>query len=78
METDEALDRIPAKFVAPDQGGMRCDDARCSALAGSVGVGTSCLVYDVRPDVCRACVPGDYACQTARAAWGLSELRPAE
>jgi hypothetical protein len=28
-------------------------------------------VYAVRPEVCRACVPGDYACQTARRGFGL-------
>lgn len=28
-------------------------------------------VYEVRPDVCRACVPGDDACETARAKFGF-------
>ena len=71
METDEALDRIPAQFVAADQRGMRCNDTRCSALQGRVGVETSCLVYDVRPDVCRSCSPGDHECRIARSALGL-------
>lgn len=71
MESDEALDMIPLQFVSADQRGMRCEDERCSALSGRVGVGTACLVYEVRPDVCRACLPGDYACKTARAAHGL-------
>ncbi|MGF9564961.1 YkgJ family cysteine cluster protein [Neorhizobium sp. JUb45] len=70
-ESDEALDLIPLQFVAADQRGMRCEDSRCSALTGRVGVSTSCGVYDVRPDVCRECSPGDYACKTARAAFGI-------
>ncbi|NLS07178.1 YkgJ family cysteine cluster protein [Rhizobium sp. P32RR-XVIII] len=71
-ETDETLERVPAHFVAADQRGMRCDGSRCLALLGRVGAQTSCLVYEVRPDVCRACVPGDHACITARNAFGLS------
>ena len=39
---------------------------RCAALVGDVGIATSCAVYAVRPDVCRACVPGDDACAMAR------------
>jgi len=70
-ETDEALDLVPPQFVAADQRGMRCEDQRCSALAGRVGESTSCLVYEVRPDVCRACAPGDPECRTARWAFGL-------
>jgi Fe-S-cluster containining protein len=71
MESDEALDLIPARYVAADERGMRCEDNRCSALSGRIGVNTSCMVYDVRPDVCRACLPGDHACLTARAAHGI-------
>ncbi|MGI2034534.1 YkgJ family cysteine cluster protein [Rhizobium panacihumi] len=71
METDEALDKVPAQFVAADQRGMRCEDNRCSALSGKVGESTSCMVYDVRPDVCRACLPGDDECLIARAAFGM-------
>nr|WP_246690828.1 YkgJ family cysteine cluster protein [Neorhizobium alkalisoli] len=71
METDEALDLLPAKYVADDQRGMRCDGERCSALSGRIGEGTSCLVYEVRPDVCRACLPGDPECRMARAAFGI-------
>ena len=50
---------------------MRCYGDRCSALLGEVGVLTTCAVYDVRPDVCRACAPGDEACTLARQAFGL-------
>ncbi len=71
METDEALDLIPPQFVAADQRGMRCEGERCSALSGRIGVSTSCTIYDVRPDVCRACLPGDSECRTARWAFGL-------
>ncbi|MGE7371274.1 YkgJ family cysteine cluster protein [Neorhizobium sp. NPDC001467] len=71
LETDEALERIPEQFVAPNGSGMRCEGERCSALAGQVGVGASCTIYAVRPDVCRACMPGDDECRIARAAFGL-------
>ena len=74
MEDDAALARIPAKFVAADQSGMRCDGNRCSALSGEVGAATTCSIYDVRPDVCRACEPGDEACNMARRHFGLSAL----
>jgi uncharacterized protein len=66
LEDDAALDRIPHAFVDDRQGGMRCDGDRCAALVGEVGVATSCAVYTLRPDVCRACMPGDDACQMAR------------
>lgn len=71
MESDEALDKIPEQYVAADQSGMRCEDNRCSALSGRIGESTKCLVYEVRPDVCRACLPGDYECGLARAAFGM-------
>jgi hypothetical protein len=32
----------------------------------------------VRPDVCRACLPGDEACTLARRRFGLAEITPAE
>ncbi len=71
-EEDEQLDRIPEKFVAADLSGMRCDGVRCSALVGEVGKHTACGIYELRPDVCRACMPGDDACLMARAAHGLA------
>ncbi|MDP9838367.1 Fe-S-cluster containining protein [Neorhizobium huautlense] len=74
LETDEALDRIPEKLVAADGRGMRCEGERCSALSGQVGVGASCTIYEVRPDVCRACNPGDDECRMARAAFGLDSV----
>jgi uncharacterized protein len=53
---------------------MRCHGNRCAALEGVVGVSTSCAIYAVRPDVCRACLPGDDACRRARARFGLGSL----
>lgn len=73
-EEDSDLDRIPGLLVAVDLSGMRCDGNRCSALVGEVGVATACTVYDARPHVCRACVPGDEACGMARSRFGLSKL----
>lgn len=66
LEDDVDLDRIPPAFVDDVHGRMRCHGDRCAALIGEVGVSTSCAVYAVRPDVCRACQPGDHACLTAR------------
>lgn len=73
-EDDADLDRIPVAFVADDQTGMRCRGDRCSALVGAVGASTSCAVYAVRPDVCRACEPGDDACRMARERFGMPPL----
>ncbi len=70
-EADADLDIIPEKFVAADLSGMRCDGARCSALVGRVGTATSCAVYTLRPEVCRACVPGGDDCLMARRGHGL-------
>lgn len=69
LEDDAAIARIPADFVLP--GGMKCDGDRCCALQGEVGKSTSCGVYEVRPEVCRDCLPGDDACLMARKRFGL-------
>jgi Fe-S-cluster containining protein len=53
---------------------MRCVGNRCSALLGEVGVAATCSIYETRPDVCRACQPGDEECNTARRHYGMSEL----
>jgi uncharacterized protein len=66
LETDADIALIPEEFVDATSSGMRCDGNRCSALLGEVGVSTACSVYSRRPDVCRACEPGDDACQIAR------------
>ncbi len=72
LEDDAAIARIPEAFVA--RSGMRCDGDRCSALRGKIGEATACAVYDVRPDVCRACQPGDEDCNMARRRHGLPPL----
>lgn len=70
-ESDEALALIPPALVADNGSGMRCEGERCSALMGVVGTAVGCAIYAIRPDVCRACLPGDDACSAARQAFGL-------
>jgi hypothetical protein len=53
---------------------MRCNGDRCAALSGQIGVATSCLIYAVRPEVCRTCMPGDPECIVARRRHGLPPL----
>ncbi|MGF1622517.1 MAG: YkgJ family cysteine cluster protein [Rhodomicrobiaceae bacterium] len=74
LESDADIDRIPERFVNGAQSGMRCEGGRCSALSGKVGEATSCRIYEIRPDVCRECEPGDEACRIARHAFQLSDL----
>jgi Fe-S-cluster containining protein len=71
LEDESHLARIPAEFIDAGDGGMRCNGRRCAALIGVVGRSTSCAIYPLRPDVCRACAPGDAACREARAHFGL-------
>ncbi len=66
LEDDADLDLIPPAFVNEAGSGMRCVGDRCSALIGEIGVSTACGIYNRRPDVCRACQPGDDACRMAR------------
>lgn len=73
-ESEDALVRIPEAFVDASLSGMLCIGNRCAALVGEVGVATACSIYNDRPDVCRACEPGDDACLMARAHWGMSAL----
>lgn len=77
LEDDADIARLPPELVCPSLKGMRCDGARCSALRGEIGVATSCRVYDLRPEVCRACEPGDDACNMARQRFGLAPIAPA-
>ena len=74
-ETDAEIERIAPKHVDDDLGRMRCHGERCSALVGEVGVSTLCAVYAERPDVCRACEPGDEACRMARQKLGLEPVQ---
>lgn len=71
LETDAALARIPASLVAAGGNAMRCEADRCAALAGEIGVATTCTIHAIRPIVCRDCEPGDDACLTARRHFGL-------
>jgi Fe-S-cluster containining protein len=73
-EDDADLGRIPPVYVADDLRGMRCDGDRCTALIGEIGISTACVIYDDRPDVCRACEAGDEACAMARQRHGLAPL----
>jgi len=70
-EADADIARISSEFIDDQLGRMRCNGDRCSALVGAVGASTSCAIYAVRPEVCRACEPGDDACQMARQKFGL-------
>jgi hypothetical protein len=72
LESEADLARIPSALVDEEGGGMRCDGNRCAALAGEIGVATFCAIYDRRPDVCKACMPGDDACRIARRHFGIS------
>jgi uncharacterized protein len=71
LESDDALARIPAALVNESGAGMRCRGDRCAALSGSIGEATACTIYEIRPDVCRACAPGDAECRMARERFGL-------
>ena len=73
-EGDAALDLIPEQFVNDRLSGMRCDGDRCSALSGTVGDATSCLIDAIRPEVCRTCLPGDAECAMARRRHGLPDI----
>ena len=74
LEDDAALARIPAALVAANGSGMRWASDRCAALSGEIGKSTSCAIYEVRPDVCRACQPGDEECNMARAKYGMAPV----
>lgn len=78
IEDDTQLDLIPAQFVNARQSGMRCEGDRCSALSGKIGEATHCVVYAVRPDVCRTCQPGDAECAMARRRHGLPLIASAQ
>jgi Fe-S-cluster containining protein len=78
LEDDATLARIPRHLVDRDLNRMRTDGHRCAALVGEVGAATSCAAYDARPDVCRACQPGDDACNMARQRFGLAGLAAPE
>ncbi len=74
LESDAEIAAIPEALIAANLGGMRCQDNRCLALAGEIGKWTGCSVYEVRPQVCRSCMPGDDACVIARRHFRLYEM----
>ena len=74
IEDDDDIARLPPHLVAPDGSGMRWTGDRCAALSGDIAVHVACTVYADRPDVCRACVEGDDACNMARARHGLPAI----
>lgn len=78
LETPAQIEAIPRALVDDARGTMRCTGDRCVALSGEVGVATACTAYAVRPEVCRACLPGDASCALARARFGLAAFTPAE
>jgi len=71
LESDADLGRIPRSYVDDDQGRMRWDGKRCAALEEDIGISTACAIYNVRPDVCKASLPGDDVCQMARQHFNL-------
>ena len=74
LETDADLAQIPRAYVEDEHGRMRCGGDRCAALIGEVGVATACAIYRLRPEVCKACLPGDDACLMARRRFHFPEL----
>ena len=74
--SDDELARIPADLINAKQSGMAFIGCRCAALDGKVGEKAACRIYEVRPIVCRDCLPGDEACTMARAHYGLAPLPP--
>lgn len=73
-DSDGDIAAIPPAYVNAENTGMHCIGNRCSALEGKVGAATTCLAYAVRPDVCRACEPGNAECSLARQSFGLPAL----
>lgn len=74
LEHEADLALIPPQLVKADGSGMACEGDRCKALSGKVGEMTACTIYGLRPDVCRACLPGDEACTIARARHGFMPI----
>ena len=77
LETQEQFEAIPREYVDDARGTMRCVGDRCSALHGDVGIAAACTIYPLRPEVCRACQPGDDSCTLARRRFGLAAVTPA-
>jgi uncharacterized protein len=71
LESENEIARIPLDLISRDEGGMRCTGNRCMALDGVVTKHVTCTIYEIRPQICRACMPGDDACLMARERHGL-------
>ncbi len=65
-------DGIPRHFI--ENGRMRCDGDRCSALIGTVGEEVQCRVYENRPLVCQEFAAGSDACLAVRAHFKIGAL----
>lgn len=76
LESDAELALIPEAHINALQTGMRFEKGRCTALQGEVCEAVSCRIYAVRPIVCRDCLPGDDACNEARARYNMAALPP--
>jgi uncharacterized protein len=69
-------ERIPKHLT--ENGRMRCDGDRCTALIGTIGVEVHCRVYEDRPLVCVEFTAGSQACHAVRAHFGLGDENAAE
>jgi len=72
VEDDANLDLIPPALIDDGEGGMRWHGDRCLALVGDVGLSTSCAVYAVRSEICRACCRETTPCRMARQHFNLT------
>ena len=73
-------DNVPPKMVTnhPLHGlQMRRRKGWCIALRGMIGEGCRCAIYETRPAVCSAFVPGSADCLLARAkfTWALTSAK---
>lgn len=68
-----AVSEIPASVgrASEPQRFMKMVDGHCVALRITDGTRFTCDIYDERPVLCRALIPGSTSCLEARAARGL-------
>lgn len=62
-------DGVPRHLT--ENGRMRCDGDRCTALRGIIGDEVTCIVYEDRPLVCMEFAAGSDACHAVRVHFGL-------
>lgn len=80
---DPFIDVFPSEGFAPEEVvscsrsvsglALRIEAGRCAFLRGSVP-GAQCGIYERRPIVCRAFVPGSYRCRVVRSRAGLEKF----